>query len=157
MCSYGAWAIDPAAAHEPVPGSYCSALARTFPPSFPQRTATRPFARGVAVCMMRLVAIAPVLVHAGSTSAGYATPRPLHVTRTVQMRAPGGVTARPHGGAGARSTAQPSTATSAGRSTPAASTTKGGAMRSRGAPTWSSSSSVRPTRRKPVTPSRASS
>ena len=59
--------------------------------------------------LKRAVAMLPVVVHAGSTTAGYATVP--HRTWTLHLAAPGAVTARPHGIRGSPSTAHPLTST----------------------------------------------
>src|SRR4029079_11054242 len=96
-----------------------------------------------------------VVVHFGSRTAGYSTPAPSQLTRTVQLLAPGAVTGRPHGPAGFLSTAHPSTDSVASVRSPSAPTTNGGAARKRGAPPWSSISSVPETSRNPATPLRS--
>jgi hypothetical protein len=90
----------------------------------------------------------PVVVQEGSTIKGYGAP--LHATRTAQVAAPAGVTGRPQGARGSGSNAQPSTVSVAGRLSPRASTTYGGATRRRGVPASSRSSSVSATRRSPA-------
>jgi hypothetical protein len=62
------------------------------------------------VCSNRAIPIEPVVVQRGSRIAGYTTAASGHVTLTVQLEAPGAVTARPHGPLGSLSTAQPLTA-----------------------------------------------
>src|SRR6266498_3812893 len=79
-------------------------------------------------------------------------PLPGQLTLTVQVDAPGAVTARPHGPAGFVSTAQPVTASVASVRVPSDPTMNGGAIRSRGTPLASRISTVFATSRSPAAP-----
>src|SRR5258706_10004108 len=113
---------DPAPAQVRVVGSKISADAVSPLPHVPAQlcqpsiATSFPFASCTIACPWRLPPRAPVAVHAGSTIAGYATP--LHATRTRHDRAPGAVTARPHGASTLVSNAQPSTVSAASCAAP---------------------------------------